>query len=113
MVYDLAGLLARSPLNTFPLMKYTLFQQWYEDSTVVNRQPSVASFLTIIVSRLTHRTYSYGDSAGLSPDFPFNRFNFYVLSWIAIIIFGCALPDNYQDTFRFVMQQWSKLTQLN
>jgi hypothetical protein len=38
---DLAGLLAYSPLSTFPSR---LLEQWYEDSAVVNCQSSVVSF---------------------------------------------------------------------
>ena len=36
--------------------------------------------------------YSYGDSAGLSPDFPFNPFNYYVLSCIATMTVCCVTP---------------------
>jgi len=48
-MWYLAGLLAYSLLVAFP----SLLKQWLEEQTV-------------------DRVYSYGDSAGFQPDFPFN-----------------------------------------
>jgi O-methyltransferase len=52
----LAGLLAYSVSDTFP----SLIGQWYADRTDVNDR------------KIHERVYSYGDSAGFTPDFPFN-----------------------------------------
>jgi len=57
----MAGLLAYSLLNTFPLMQLRTNINSGLPSAAVNN--SVESF--------TQRAYSYGDSAGLAPDFPF------------------------------------------
>jgi hypothetical protein len=52
----LAGLLACLVSDTFP----SLIGQWYVDRTVAN------------LFDFHERAYSYGDSAGIKPDFPFN-----------------------------------------
>jgi hypothetical protein len=59
------------------------YQQWYEDSasqwSIVNGQKNLPF--------TTHHSppHSYGDSAGITPDFPFNQGDNFELSSIATI----------------------------
>jgi hypothetical protein len=57
-----AGLLACSLLKYLPITN--IARQWFEESAEVKMKKSSFSF--------TLKAYSYGDSAGITPDFPFN-----------------------------------------
>ena len=64
-----AGLLACYLLLNLPIPP--MAKQWLVDTTVVIDWSKKAYF-TSHFSPFTSKAYSYGDSAGFTPDFPFN-----------------------------------------